>query len=150
MAWSFPLFNGAANKGLRAIESSGSALYAEITFRPYWDAGFHLCALATIVTHILRAFNNFVSVLTTILSAPFLIITPWHIPFVPIALIEHAIACSFSLVAAMVTPVFFVFRTITSLFLGYQEDNACLTWDSSKEEEQAYLDEALRFCIPTG
>ena len=110
MSWSCPFFNKAANKVLRAIESSGKGLYAEITFRPYWNAGFHLCALATIGTHILRCMNNLWLMANTILTTALLIFTPWNLPYIPIVLVEHALAATVSVATAALVPVFFVFN----------------------------------------
>lgn len=149
MTWSLPLFNKAADKGLRAVESSFKALYAEFTFRPYWNFSFHICAIASVATHLLRCLNNLLSIITTVVFSPILIFTPWNLLFVPIVLVEHLLASVVSLATAVVTPVFFVFRTLFSIFLGYQEDNACLTWDSSLEEEQDYFNDALRIFIPS-
>ena len=149
MTWSFPLFNKAADKGLRAVESSCKALYAEFTFRPYWNVNFHLCALASVVTHLLRCLNNLLSIMTTVVFSPLLIFTPWNLFFVPIAMIEHLLASVISLATAVVTPVFFAFRTLFSIFLGYQEGNVCLTWDSSLAEEQGYFNDATAIFIPS-
>lgn len=148
MTWSCPFFNKAADKGLRALESAGRGLHAEVTLRPYWSFGFHFWALTTVISHVLRAVNNLLSIVTNTLTVPFLIFTPWNIPYIPIVLVEHLAASVVSLLTAVVTPIAFVFRTFFSIILGYQEGECCFTWGSSWQEQKNYWDDATTIFIP--
>tara|TARA_B110000879_G_C10715838_1_gene334670 strand:- start:39 stop:497 length:459 start_codon:yes stop_codon:yes gene_type:complete len=150
MTWSVPFFNQAADKGLRALESSLMGLRAEVTCKPYWNIGFHATSLFTMATHVLRSLNNALSLISTVLSAPLLLFTPWNIPFIPVALVEHALAAIISLISVVITPVFFAFRTLSSMIVGYQEGSD-LNWDwnSSKEDERNDWNDATTIFIPS-
>ena len=117
----FLFFNKTAQEELSSLANTGKNLFSEMTFKPYVSASFHACALFSSIGYLLRSVQHLLSLAVTLLTSPFLILTPWNLFSVPWIVLEQASNSILNAIAVIIQPCFFLLRTLTSLTLGYQQ-----------------------------
>jgi len=131
---SYLFFNQAADNACGALRDSIKVLLSEMKPAPYWDVYFHLSAALTIWGHITRCLCNLFLLAFNIITAPFLIFTPWHIPSFPIIVATRALTVVVCAATAILQPVLFAMKSLISMICGYQ-NNSELDFDSTEDNE---------------
>ena len=120
---------------------AASAFGAEFKFKSYYNVGFHLDAFTSLFCHILRALYNLASFAFRALITPFYILNPFawsSLPKHSLDLVDNISGLAVSLISIAVHPLIIVFRTLSSIVRGYEEDSD-YDWGIDAEKEDLAL-----------
>ncbi len=124
----------------QATQTATSAFYGDFKLKAYYNVWFHIDGITTFLCHILRALYNLTSFLLRAVILPLSLLNPFlwlSIPGQMISLVDHLAGLVVSLMTVAVHPLIFVCRTLSSLVLGYEDNDN--PFDLAEEEEDLTL-----------
>jgi hypothetical protein len=131
----------------KATRTAGAALVGDFKLRPYYSASFHLAAVASFVSHCMRALLDVAKLALRLLITVPIIVTPFLWLNIPTHLLEtfdNFLGASISVITAGLSPVFFVLRTLSSVLCGYGEGSSLFL--DEHEAESADLRATFAIC----
>ena len=130
----------------KATTVAGKAFYGDFKFKAYYDSGFQLEAMTTFMCHIARTLYNIAATLLRFAILSLSVFNPFAwigLPGQAINLADDVIAVGVSAFTAIVFPLLFVLRTLSTLIFGYEVNTK---YDCGNEVDEADVELAMKIC----
>ena len=122
----------------KSTEIALDAAYGDFKFKPYFNANFHLRALASLFYHMFRIIYDIACLLSRLMATLYHTINPFKWKSLPgdlLNLADDVIGIVITSLFIAVYPLVVLARSFSSMILGYLEGNSKWHGDRSEEEE---------------
>lgn len=122
----------------QSTQIATDAFYGDFKFKPYFNANFHLRAMASLFCHMFRILYDIACLLSRLLLTLYHTINPFKWASLPddlLNLADDVIGIVITSLFTAVYPLVVLARSFSSMILGYLEGNTKWHGDRSEEEE---------------